>query len=169
MPTAWRYRNSYILQAVNRLSTLERSCVSWLYILRKINWASRSDKKWGNEGKIYWQALERWITIWYDLKKLLWKDELNTRVRCAFGNVWSFGLLWKQFLQIVQFLDVWVIWKCRKSSILDWESLIGNLPLSTFGSREISPRSPFGLSALRDWIPRTPLMSGSQATTGRSC
>ena len=25
---------------------------------------------------------------WYDFKKLLWKDELNPRVRCAFGNVW---------------------------------------------------------------------------------
>ena len=23
----------------------------------------------------------------YDFKKLLWKDELNPRVRCAFGNV----------------------------------------------------------------------------------
>ena len=25
---------------------------------------------------------------WYDFKKLLWKDELNPRVRCAFGNVY---------------------------------------------------------------------------------
>ena len=25
--------------------------------------------------------------LWYDLKKLLWQDELNPRVRCAFGNV----------------------------------------------------------------------------------
>ena len=27
--------------------------------------------------------------MWYDLKKLLWQDELNPRVRCAFGNVWG--------------------------------------------------------------------------------
>ena len=27
-------------------------------------------------------------STWYDFKKLLWKDELNPRVRCAFGNVW---------------------------------------------------------------------------------
>ena len=27
--------------------------------------------------------------LWYDLKKLLWQDELNPRVRCAFGNVWK--------------------------------------------------------------------------------
>ena len=26
--------------------------------------------------------------LWYDLKKLLWQDELNPRVRCAFGNVY---------------------------------------------------------------------------------
>ena len=27
------------------------------------------------------------LNLWYDLKKLLWQDELNPRVRCAFGNV----------------------------------------------------------------------------------
>ena len=27
--------------------------------------------------------------LWYDLKKLLWHDELNPRVRCAFGNVFD--------------------------------------------------------------------------------
>ena len=27
------------------------------------------------------------LNLWYDLKKLLWYDELNPRVRCAFGNV----------------------------------------------------------------------------------
>ena len=30
------------------------------------------------------------LTLWYDLKKLLWQDELNPRVRCAFGNVLYF-------------------------------------------------------------------------------
>ena len=27
------------------------------------------------------------LNLWYDLKRLLWQDELNPRVRCAFGNV----------------------------------------------------------------------------------
>ena len=27
------------------------------------------------------------LNFWYDFKKLLWQDELNPRVRCAFGNV----------------------------------------------------------------------------------
>ena len=27
------------------------------------------------------------LNLWCDLKKLLWQDELNPRVRCAFGNV----------------------------------------------------------------------------------
>ena len=29
------------------------------------------------------------LNLSYDLKKLLWQDELNPRVRCAFGNVSS--------------------------------------------------------------------------------
>ena len=28
------------------------------------------------------------LRLWYDLKRLLWQDELNPRVRCAFGNVY---------------------------------------------------------------------------------
>ena len=32
------------------------------------------------------------LNLWYDLNKLLWQDELNPRVRCAFGNVFIFGL-----------------------------------------------------------------------------
>ena len=28
------------------------------------------------------------LNLWYDLKKLLLQDELNPRVRCAFGNVY---------------------------------------------------------------------------------
>ena len=27
------------------------------------------------------------LNLWYELKKLHWQDELNPRVRCAFGNV----------------------------------------------------------------------------------
>ena len=30
------------------------------------------------------------LNLCYDLKKLLWQDELNPRVRCAFGNVLTF-------------------------------------------------------------------------------
>ena len=33
------------------------------------------------------------LNFWYDLKKLLWQDELNPRVRCAFGNVLEL-ILW---------------------------------------------------------------------------
>ena len=29
------------------------------------------------------------LNLRYDLKNLLWQDELNPRVRCAFGNVFS--------------------------------------------------------------------------------
>ena len=29
------------------------------------------------------------LNLRYDLKKLLWQAELNPRVRCAFGNVFS--------------------------------------------------------------------------------
>ena len=28
------------------------------------------------------------LNFWYDLRMLLWQDELNPRVRCAFGNVY---------------------------------------------------------------------------------
>ena len=94
MPTACRYRNSYILQAVNRLSTLERSCVSWLYILRKINWASRSDKKWGNEGKIYWRALERWIK-----EKEFWKYVLFILAQLIFLKIY------RQLTQLLSNVD----------------------------------------------------------------
>ena len=30
------------------------------------------------------------LNFWYDFKKLLWQDELNPRVRSAFGNVYIF-------------------------------------------------------------------------------
>ena len=30
------------------------------------------------------------LSLGYDFKKLLWQDELNPRVRCAFGNVLNF-------------------------------------------------------------------------------
>ena len=37
------------------------------------------------------------LNFWYDLKKLLWQDELNPWVRCAFGNVcFSYSIrIWK--------------------------------------------------------------------------
>ena len=39
------------------------------------------------------------LNCWYDFKKLLWQDELNPRVRCAFGNVFSYcALLFLKFL-----------------------------------------------------------------------
>ena len=33
------------------------------------------------------------MNFWYDFKKLLWQDELNPRVCCAFGNVLTFQSL----------------------------------------------------------------------------
>ena len=35
---------------------------------------------------------ELFLNLCYDLKKLLWQDELNPRVRGAFGNVLSLSL-----------------------------------------------------------------------------
>ena len=38
------------------------------------------------------------LNLCYDLKKLLWRDELNPRVRCAFGNVSNDDLLVSKIL-----------------------------------------------------------------------
>ena len=35
-------------------------------------------------------AQDLFLNLRYDLKKLLWQDELIPRVRCAFGNVLPF-------------------------------------------------------------------------------
>ena len=43
------------------------------------------------------------LNLRYDLKKLLWQDELNPRVRCAFGNVL---LLNAAFRMILTLLDL---------------------------------------------------------------
>ena len=42
------------------------------------------------------------LKLWYDLKKLLWQDELNPRVRCAFGNVYYIT----QF-DLIVILEIW--------------------------------------------------------------
>ena len=42
------------------------------------------------------------LNFWYDFKMLLWQDELNPRVRCAFGNVFIFHL--SPFLSFSLFL-----------------------------------------------------------------
>ena len=39
--------------------------------------------------------------LWYDLKKLLWQDELNPRVRCAFGNVFEMWLHLNKSMSLV--------------------------------------------------------------------
>ena len=44
------------------------------------------------------------LNFWYDFKKLLWQDELNPRVRCAFGNVLPF---WQSQ---VEYLNTWKFW-----------------------------------------------------------
>ena len=47
------------------------------------------------------------LNLWYDLKRLLWQDELNPRVRCAFGNVSlpPHALIWL-FSQILKDINV---------------------------------------------------------------
>ena len=37
--------------------------------------------------------LDLYLILWYDLKKLLCQEELNPRVRCAFGNVLNKNLM----------------------------------------------------------------------------
>ena len=41
------------------------------------------------------------LNLWYDLNKLLWQDELNPRVRCAFGNVLKIQLERKFLHQVI--------------------------------------------------------------------
>ena len=36
------------------------------------------------------------LNFWYDFKKSLWQDELNPRVRCAFGNVYIHYVMYIQ-------------------------------------------------------------------------
>ena len=52
------------------------------------------------------------LIFWYDLKKLLWQDELNPRVRCAFGNVFPSFTLWHKtsLLVVVKNLSKAVLW-----------------------------------------------------------
>ena len=50
------------------------------------------------------------LNLWYDFKKLLWQDELNPRVRCAFGNV--FYIVWKRG------------WRRRRSQLREKQCLL---------------------------------------------
>jgi hypothetical protein len=47
------------------------------------------------------------LNLLYDFKKSLWQDELNPRVRCAFGNVSLRRLLNRPTLSFV-----FVAWAC---------------------------------------------------------
>ena len=40
------------------------------------------------------------LNLWHGLKKLLWQDELNPRVRCAFGNVYFEASIAKRLIAI---------------------------------------------------------------------
>ena len=42
------------------------------------------------------------LNFWYDFKKLLWQDELNPRVRCAFGNVFFVQQLQLNLKNVIQ-------------------------------------------------------------------
>ena len=45
------------------------------------------------------------LNLWYDSKKLLWQDELNPRVRCAFGNVLSFCI---ELTYLISHVNLWL-------------------------------------------------------------
>ena len=77
------------------------------------------------------------LNLWYDLKKLLWQDEFNPRVRCAFGNVFFTHLTFyvarslQWYLQTIdyqwrdhlkrQIVCIWwnMIWRNRKNKIIN--------------------------------------------------
>ena len=54
---------------------------------------------WDSEDEMW----SRCLNLWYDLRKLLWQDELNPRVRCAFGNVFVFFFAFLHFLHFCLF------------------------------------------------------------------
>ena len=47
------------------------------------------------------------LNLRYDLKKLLWQDELNPRVRCAFGNVFLVPCAMFQLLKAIKLSNQW--------------------------------------------------------------
>ena len=74
----------------------------WCFVeVMKLNLGRDSEARFGQDFELlgYWRflvdALSRFwrcdqdlcLNLWYDFKKLVWQDELNPRVRCAFGNV----------------------------------------------------------------------------------
>ena len=65
----------------------------------------------GRDSELRWNSFKIFENLRYDLKKLLWKAELNPRVRCAFGNVYRWHIQnrqlhkWNSFGGSVQFLD----------------------------------------------------------------
>ena len=44
------------------------------------------------------------LNFWYDLKNLLWQDELNPRVRFAFGNVLLYHIIFQTVSRISKIL-----------------------------------------------------------------
>ena len=76
----------------------------WCFVeVMKLNLGRDSEARFGQDFELlgYWRflvdALSRFwrcdqdlcLNLWYDFKKLVWQDELNPRVRCAFGNVFN--------------------------------------------------------------------------------
>ena len=89
------------------------------------------------------------LNLWYDLKKLFWQDELNLRVRCAFGNVStnSFSMMLKPFSPLLSSL-AWsvVVWD-------SWEEKRGGTKLLLRKSRYLqrgARRGWTGLTVLED-------------------
>ena len=59
------------------------------------------------------------LNFWYDFKKLLWQDELNPRVRCAFGNV--------ILIQPSSWLGHCIIHHQHSITLLMWKFFLGHI------------------------------------------
>ena len=55
-----------------------------------------------------------WSGFVFDLKKLLWQDELNPRVRCAFGNVYKKGCI------VLPYSRVTSIKPSKRHRVIQW-------------------------------------------------
>ena len=65
------------------------------------------------------------LNLWHGLKKLLWQDELNPRVRCAFGNVFFATSNWKPSKSLIttrtdDFHDVFLIFAREHNLVGNW-------------------------------------------------
>ena len=69
------------------------------------------------------------LNFCYDLEKLLWQDELNPRVRCAFGNVFIVLFVYSASFLVIRDCNFVVLLTCEHGlmSSSDWEGGPGRL------------------------------------------